>query len=168
MEKEELKKRVKVFAEISESIPERYREICFEKLLIKYLHPDEKPSINGPNKSGDSTPSVTQEISDIYTVEGDEIKVLCQLPGSSQKDKTISAALLVLHGRLSQGIEWVPTSEIRQVCKEHGALNVGNFAAFLKSEKKLLLLRGKGKKNSAKLTQPGKRKAEEIIGELHS
>lgn len=166
MSKDELKSRVKEFAEIADSIPEQYRAICFEKLLSNHLTPIEKNA--DQHKKGKKLEEIIpdDDFSNVYALEEEEVIVLQDPPGSSKKAKTKSAALIVLYAKSLIGEDVINTEEIRKVCENHAALNEANFATYLRGEKSLFIINGRGKEMTIKLTAPGKKKALELISEM--
>ncbi len=115
---------------------------------------------------GDAWKSVSYY--NVIAFEGDEIKILKNIPGKSGAEKAVNAALLYLYAKNVKGQEEALFKEIRELCKGHGCLDSANFASNLKSEKQYFIIGGSGKKQTAKLTQPGKMKAAALVGQLNS
>ncbi|MEE8121879.1 MAG: hypothetical protein V3T55_10140, partial [Anaerolineales bacterium] len=86
----------------------------------------------------------------------------------SGAEKAVNAALVYLYAKNVKGQEEALFKEIRELCKDHGCLDSANFASNLKSEKRYFIIGGSGKKQTAKLTQPGKTKAAALVEELNS
>ncbi|HEY8023046.1 MAG TPA: hypothetical protein VIF60_00670 [Burkholderiaceae bacterium] len=74
----------------------------------------------------------------LYGIGADgAIELLRDLPGSSMKHKTVSAALLVSYANSLLGVEHTPLEDIRKACKEHACHDTNNFSATLKRETEL-------------------------------
>ena len=93
MEYEDLKKEVKVIAEIADSVPEAFKERCFEvllqNLLASVVH-QEKPAQQSPAKTG-----ATEEQQNNSTPKGDGggLPTPSQIKVFMQKTKTTAADL---------------------------------------------------------------------------
>ena len=62
----------------------------------------------------------------------------------------------------------VPTQEIRKQCETHGCLDAANFSSILRRiDKSYVVLKGRGKSQTIKLTAPGKKEAKIIIESLN-
>ena len=105
-----------------------------------------------------------KDYGNVFHRDGANVKVLADLPGKSQKGKTISAALIALFA-MGDNAE-VAFNAVRKICEDHSCLNKGNFATYLKDEKKLLLIGGSGKSLTVRLTQPGKAAANKLVAAL--
>ncbi|MDA2928900.1 hypothetical protein MYX84_02955 [Acidobacteria bacterium AH-259-O06] len=148
----------------------------FNDLIMKHLYnmlksaqpsifPSPQPALE-QEVQGDAWKSVSYH--KVIAFEGDEIKILKNIPGKSEAEKAVNAALLYLYAKNVKGQEEALFKEIRELCKSHGCLDSANFASNLKSEKQYFIIGGSGKKQTAKLTQPGKTKAAALVGQLNS
>ena len=105
----------------------------------------------------------------VFAVHGDKIQITKDIPGSNPADKMVAAAELFALASSLTGTEEVTFGAIRNVCKEHGCLDEGNFAAKLKEQKELFTFAGKkGSRNqTVKLTQPGRKAAQLLARQLN-
>lgn len=101
----------------------------------------------------------------VIALEEDQIRLL-QISGKDKPKKTINIALLYLLAKSLTGDKIANFSEIREVCKHHACLDPKNFATILKRAKQLFIIGGKGKNQTAKLSQPGLTKAKELAEKL--
>jgi len=148
----------------------------FDDLIIKHLSNipiTAQPSIPSPPQpapeegaQGDTWKSVSYH--NVIAFDRDGIKILKNIPGKSGSEKAVNAALVYLYAKNVKGQEEALFKEIRELCKDHGCLDSANFASNLKSEKQYFIIGGSGKKQTAKLTRPGKTKAAALVEELNS
>ena len=106
----------------------------------------------------------------VLAIEDNVVKVLSDIPDKSNSKKTISAALLCLFAKNIQGIEEVEFKEIQNICKEHSCYDSAHFSSYLKKDKQAksyFIFGGTGRRQTAKLTFPGKRAAENLVKELN-
>ena len=148
----------------------------FDDLIMKHLSsmlnfsqpsifPSPQPALD-QEVQGDAWKSVSYH--NVIAFEGNKIEILKNIPGKSGAEKAVNAALLYLYAKNVKGQEDALFKEIRELCKGHGCLDSANFASNLKSEKQYFIIGGSGKKQTAKLTQPGKTKAAALVGQLNS
>jgi len=137
----------------------------FNDLIMKHLSNMLKSALE-QEVQGDAWKSVSYH--HVIAFEGDEIRILKNIPGKSGAEKAVNAALLYLYAKNVKGQEEALFKEIRELCQGHGCLDSANFASNLKSEKQYFIIGGSGKKQTAKLTQPGKMKAAALVNELNS
>lgn len=104
----------------------------------------------------------------VFAMAGELLKVTKPITGGTTADKTVRLAQLILLGNALKGRDEVPFGEIRDACSDHGVLDSSNFAATLKGEKELFVCSGSGKKQIAKLTPSGRKKAEGLASELNA
>lgn len=90
------------------------------------------------------------------------------LPGKSTAEKMVSAALLLTYANFLQGVESTSLDAIRDVCKAHGCLDSSNFSKRLHAEKDAFIFGGTPRKQTVKLTVPGRRRAEQMARELNT
>jgi hypothetical protein len=104
----------------------------------------------------------------VYAANDGKAQLLLDaLPGNSDKEKTVNAALLVLLGYQSIGKAELQSEVIAVVCRYYGCYSEGNFVRYLKQEPKLFLLGGTSRKPTLTLTAPGKAKARELADRLN-
>jgi hypothetical protein len=102
----------------------------------------------------------------LFAVADDKIQVLKDLPGSNSRQRTVTAALLLTLANTLHGQDTTSFDEIRDLCKTHGCLDSPNFAKTLKSEKDAFIFGGTPRKQTVKLTVPGKKRADTIADAL--
>ncbi len=137
--------------------------------MLKFAQPSifsSPPPALDQEVQGDAWKAVSYH--NVIAFEGDEIRILKNIPGKSEAEKAVNAALLYLYAKNVKGQEEALFKEIRELCQGHGCLDSANFASNLKSEKRYFIIGGSGKKQTAKLTQPGKTKAAALVNELNS
>lgn len=104
----------------------------------------------------------------LFAVADDRIQILKTLPGSNKAEKTVSAALLYLLASELRGTKTVLFETIRETCKAHACLDETNFASTMKQQKAHFVCGGSGKKQTATLTVPGRKRAEALATELNT
>lgn len=95
-----------------------------------------------------------------------KLKIVADVPGDNKKAQSTNLAILYCYGSSLMGEEQVKSKDIREVAKEHGCLDEGNFASIF-ADKTIFLSDGvKGGNKDIKLTQPGTKKAKELLGDV--
>jgi len=108
------------------------------------------------------------QYTNVHAVNDDEVQLLVEaLPGSSDKERTVNAALLMLLGYEGIGKTDLPSEVIADVCRHYSCYSEGNFGRYLGQEKRLFLIGGTRRKQTVKLTAPGKLKAKELAERLN-
>lgn len=116
---------------------------------------DETPALKG---SENPHPNVLAKADD-------EVKIVCEIPGSSNREKTTEATYLCLLGsEILFGRSESHFDEIRQICIDHGFYDSSNFATNVKAAD--IVPMGSGQSQRAKLTPAGK-KAEALASRLN-
>ena len=118
---------------------------AFEDIFRKALSEPIKVDVAMPAQAGeakDTTSPQDGDYSSVLTVHEGKVKVLKDIPGANNKEKTINAALLCLFGKLREGLDTVPYDDIREICKDHSCLDPNNFSRYLKSEKSAFVIGG--------------------------
>ena len=101
---------------------------------------------------------------DIYALDGEDIKVICDIPGSNVAKQAYCAALLLAFGKKQLGHDEVLVEEIKEICKSHGCYDGTNFSTHMKKgNPKQYIDKGSGKTRSLRLNRPGEKEAEEFI-----
>ena len=104
---------------------------------------------------------------DVFSKINEKLKIVADIPGNTKQEKMKNAALLYCYGSLLRGDEQVSSTEIREVCEEHGFLDRTNFSKIF-DDKTLFITDGvKGGNKQVKLTFQGKKKAEALLNDLH-
>lgn len=127
----------------------------------KPLNPPKSEDGGGTSDTGDQG-----DYSRVFEIHDGAVKILSDIPGENDKQKTVNAALLAAFAKATAGEDTVMFDEVREICKQHSCLNAPNFSRYLKAEKKLFLFGGTPRKQTIKLTQPGKKQAEALVDEL--
>lgn len=96
------------------------------------------------------------------------LKLIAEIPGDNKKMSARNAALIYGYACSLQGKDTFPSDEVRDICLNHGVLDVGNFAKSF-DDKKLFIVGGaKGGKKTLKLTMAGKKLALQLIEEIEA
>lgn len=152
-----------------------FRELIVDSLKdkqfeLKTPESTEPAQISSPSNTTDAIPEsgglTAKDHPRIFHVEEDKINIIQKAPGSNNAKKSVNTALLYLWATKSIGVNEVTYSEVRDLCKEQGCLDSGNFSAHMKSAKEFIIVEGSRKSQRMKLTLPGKEKAEELIAEM--
>ena len=117
--------------------------------------------------SGKGNPTALSKYENLFDMAGDKVKILADLPGSTKADQSVNAALLLTLGYALLGTESTAFEEIRETCQHHGCLDSKHFAETLKAEKDAFVFEGTPKKQTARLTVPGRRRAETLAAQLN-
>ncbi len=162
MDYEKLKDDIKEIGKIAASVPEAFREKCFEVLLVHLVsgqisgadQPPPPPFVPPGRQRKIVLPShvmafmrrkgVTQEqIEEIVMLEGDELHFIKEPEhGQAAKGQKDWALLLALkNGILNNSLKADP-EEIRSMVQEKGFYDPPNFAANFKKKKYADLFRG--------------------------
>lgn len=103
----------------------------------------------------------------VFEYDGDTINII-KVPGNNKADKTKSLALIYLWATEKFNKNPTPTKEIRIQCETHGCLDANNFSAILgRIDTAHVIIKGKAKATTIKLTAPGRKKAKELIESLN-
>lgn len=121
-----------------------------------------------PNGRGGDAASALTSLENVFALADDKIQILKDLPGSGKAQKTVNAALLTTYANTLRGADEVSFDTIREMCEAHGCLDSGNFAKTISSEKELFIVGGSERKKTARLTVPGRRKAEQLARDLNT
>lgn len=134
--------------------------------------PPQQPQTESTKPPEVGSPSISEDRQNdydfIFEEDAGTVRILPDLPGTTNAEKTVNAALLYLFGKsIYTGEEEASAKEIREVCEEHACLD-GNFAAHLADRRSLFRVEGQhGSSNkSYRLTKPGKKAAQELVDEL--
>ena len=151
----------------------------FKDVILDSLANNEKPvkflPANSPQPTQPTAPSSIEETADgnpypnVLDFDGDQIHIICKVPGNNNSEKTNNIALIYLWAKQHMGTKSVSSKEIREQCEEHACFDPSNFASYLKRDKASLIVSGtKGGNKDCKLTHPGKTKAEDLLKELNA
>jgi hypothetical protein len=165
--------------EFVESQLQTFKELIeksFEKILDGYSMPNALPSPT--SKTGIVPVSEEAEFvevdqshldyEDVFTISGDTVRIIADIPGKSQAKRMINAVLLYLWVRQRQGQETATFAEIREFCKLQGEFDGPNFSKHVESQKKYFLVSSDSKNKTVRLIRPGIKEAERLLKELSS
>ena len=105
--------------------------------------------------------------SNVFEISGDRIQIISEVPGSSTAKQMINLILVYLWIKRKLNIDEVSFSELRTICEKHGAIDKANFAKHMQLQKKYFIINGSGKNQTAELTRPGVKEAEDIVEQLN-
>jgi len=109
------------------------------------------------------------EFENVFDSADGKLKIICHVPGSNKAVVTRNTALIYLYGKFLEGVESVPSEEIRQTCVDQGCYDSTNFAQYLKGLKSYVVMNTKhGGGYDVKLTAPGRKAARELVESLNS
>lgn len=151
---------------------DRFKDLINMKLSAVPVTPAiSQSSTSTPKSSEDKVQQLPSTRENPYpkviALEEDQVRLL-KIFGKNKPEKTINVALLYLLAKSLTGDEIASFSEIRGVCENHACLDSSNFARTLKKDKQVFIIDGSGKSQTAKLTQPGLKKAKELAGKLNA
>lgn len=145
--------------------------VAFGDIFRKVLSEPIKAGVAMPDKGTEAKGLVspqTGDYSSVLEVHEGKVKVLTDIPGAKNKDKTINAALLCLFGMSLEGVDTVQYDDIREICRDHSCFDHTNFSKYLKSEKQAFVFGGSRGKQTVKLSAPGRKRAEGLVKTLES
>ena len=163
MNYDKLKDEIQEIAAIAGSVPEPFRQQCFQLLLTKLLESGkpphslkaqqekqderEAPSKGGGDKVGkipmpaqlrvfmQKTTVTEEQLRAVLTVEDDEVHFLKEpTPGKIAKGQTQWALLLALKNAITSNTFSVDPEAVRSICQEKGFYDKANFAKNFKQE----------------------------------
>lgn len=122
----------------------------------------------GPVEAPSAEPGNSNRYSKSLHFEGDDIRILKKMPGTNNAQKSVNTALVYLWAKKQVGIDDVPYTEIRELCKNQGCLDSANFSAHMKSARQEIIVSGKqySAAKTCKLTLPGVGKSIELLDSL--
>ncbi len=185
MTNEELENKIKEFVEISEKLPERYRDRCFEVLLTNFLsdvktpeeivrkiepvppEPPKKLVIPIDVRAFLQQYNISEDIiSKLFITDGNEIRPVYIIKTVKKSEAQIQVALLTaLENALKQGGRFEFSQEvIRGRCKDRAVYDEPNFKAHFKNNKKLF--KDLTDEDSIELSPEGKTELAEVISAI--
>jgi hypothetical protein len=136
---------------------------AFGDVIKKALSdPAKKPKTKDKAEETDP-PGGGGDYSDVFELHEGAVKVLADIPGDNNKSKTVNAGLIAAFARSTEGADTVSFDDVREICKQHSCLDATNFSKYLKGEKKAFVFGGTPKKQTIKLTVPGKKQAKALV-----
>lgn len=151
---------------------DRFKDLINMRLSAVPVTPEiSQSSISTPKPSEDKVqqlhPTGKNPYPKVIELEDGQIRLL-QISGKKKPEKIINVALLYLLAKSLTGDKIARFSEIREVCENYACLDASNFARILKKDKQVFIIDGSGKGQTAKLTQPGLKKAKELAEKLNA
>lgn len=150
---------------------EVFREAIIEALARSADKPSEgqNPGADAPPAAPHHDPDGKKEYTRVLHVEGDKVRLLKSVPGSTQSKKAVGTAVIYLWAKRQAGVDSVPFSELRELCKLQGCLDEANFSSHMKGAKSWIIVDGlKGSSaQTCKLTIPGVEQAELLLNQLN-
>jgi hypothetical protein len=150
---------------------DEFKELIHGKLklakdgTIKNKPPvEQKDKVDGTTQdsSFDAYPNV------IHYDDNEKTVNILNVCGNNNVEKTKNLAFIYLWANEKFDKNPAPTKEIQSQCLTHGCFDATNFSTILKKiDKKHVILTGKGKSQTIKLTAPGRKYAEELIKSLN-
>lgn len=170
MDYSKLKQEIKEIADISASVPDPFKQKCFEVLLNKLL---ERTKVDSGKKEKEDTTKPPLSSLQTPPAEGElpiptQLRVFMQRTGI--KEDNLKALLMVAdndvhflkepaHGKIADGqVQWamllalkncvlnnnlsVDPEDVRSICQEKGFYDPANFAAIFKRPKYAKLFKG--------------------------
>ena len=133
------------------------------------LAPQTEPQVEtlGAHPSSATTTGIAK-FGNVYDSVDGRLKIIADIPGKSNAEKTRNIALLLLYGYLQLGTEQIASEAIRQACVDQGCYDSTNFASYLKGLKSRIVMNTKsGGGYDVKLTAPGRKDARELVEALN-
>src|ERR1017187_9285706 len=155
------KEKLKSIVDLSESVPDQYRLICFEILLRDHLMVDYKSTKDEEEKKNESETKKTKEdkknfiipldvkaflgqfglaeeiICKLFLTEGDEARPIYTIKETKKSKTQIQYSLLMaLENALKSGKFQVGIEELRQKCIDQKSYDTINFMTILKTNNK--------------------------------
>ncbi|HUW94452.1 MAG TPA: hypothetical protein VMW58_01580 [Anaerolineae bacterium] len=194
MQYEEVKSELQSIVELCESIPQSYRNKCFEILLAAFLSsPSRRPVAAGPSgfgvaagtpgpPEGEKMPLPTQVrvfmsrndideavLEAVFLYAGGEVHFIREPSPSKVAEAQIQwALLLALKSGMLENTIVVDPEDVRSMCQEKDAYDAANFAANFKRKLTAKLFRGllEPHGESRGLTDEGERELAKLLNTL--
>lgn len=103
----------------------------------------------------------------IFAATDTGLKIVSDIPGRSNAEKTVNAAILLAHGMAKlRNRKTVFFREVKAVCRAHRCHDATNMATVLKtklSARSAFVFGGSGQKQTLSLTDEGTKQAERLI-----
>lgn len=150
---------------------EVFRDAIIEALAKSASNPEDESTLDTetPPAAPHHEPTGTKSYTRVLHVEGEKVRLLKSVPGTTQSKKAVGTAVIYLWAKREAGIDSVPFSELRELCRLQGCLDPANFAGHMKSAKSWIIIDGtKGSSaQTCKLTIPGVEHAETLLKQLN-
>jgi len=168
MEYEQLKSELQNIVDLCESIPEPYRDKCFEILLTAFISPPlRRPGASGPSAAdvgpaagsspeGEKIPTPAQVrvfmqrnaiteavLAAVFLFAGGELHFIKEPSPTTVAEGQIQwALLLALKSGILNNSVVVDPEDVRSICQEKGFYDAQNFAAVFKRPSNAKLFKG--------------------------
>lgn len=119
-----------------------------------------KGAANTTSSSGTTTKRAGRPKKEVNT-DNIPFPELSSIPGKSRREQQFNIAVLAALEAKKQGVNAIPMSDVRNLCKKYDCLDT-NFSNNFKREKDLFMLRGKGRTSKLILTEAGESLAKEL------
>ena len=98
-----------------------------------------------------------------------KVQILKSVPGTTTSKKAVGTVIIYLWAKREIGVDSVPHSELREVCKSHVCLDAPNFAKHMKAAREWIIVDGDKHSSlqTCKLTVPGVKAAEALLQQLN-
>ncbi len=149
---------------------EHFRD-AIQEALVKGAQTEEEAEAEAtiePPPAPHQEPTGQPKYTNALHVEGDKVRILKKVAGNTTSKRAVNTALVYLWAKRNAGLDSVPFTELRDLCRDQGCLDKGNFAAHMKSGRQWLVIEGRKRAQTAKLTMPGVERAEELLQELNA
>jgi len=171
---EKFKATIDSFFEIlkNPSIVESTKEIgstSVRKELLPF-HPPKSNSLSAASDELDFIevrPNDFVDYSNVFVIDNGQVQIIADINDPTLAQRMVNVILIYMYAKLTQGIDMVTTTELREACEFYGALDSSNFAKRLVMNKKYFLLSGDNRTKTVKLIRPGIKEAERIIKEIN-
>lgn len=117
-----------------------------------------------------ANPSVPEDLSEVFVIDDEKLRIVKNIPGESIPKKTLNTAILCAFAyKELLGQDTVSIEEVRKVCINHSNYDKKNFSAHVKKgDPKYFLDKGSSKSRTIKLIRAGVKKAQELISEMNN
>jgi hypothetical protein len=150
---------------------EHFRD-AIQAALKREAQTEEEPPEDStePPPAPHKKPTGERKYTNVLHVEGEKVRILKKIPGTTTSKKAVNTALPYLWAKRNAGVDSVPFNELRDACEEQGCLDKANFAKNMRSAREWLIIDGtKGSSlQTAKMTVPGVEHAKKLLEELNA
>lgn len=123
------------------------------------------PTVSDPEALGDGLLAFPN----VYAYEGDQLKIIKGISGGSIAEKAKLLTHVYLYGKHLIGQEPTKGDELRDVLKDHGCLDTGNYAKQMRADKENVIVTSTGPKTLFyKLSVPAREKTKAFVSTLNS
>jgi hypothetical protein len=151
---------------------EVFRDAIIDTLARTANTPDEelRATSETPTAAPHQEPTGKQEYTRVLHVEGDKVRLLKAIPGTTLSKKAVGTAVIYLWAKRQAGVDSVPFSELRELCKTQGCLDGANFSSQMKGARSWIIVDGLtgSSAQTCKLTTPGVEHAESLLKQLNA